>query len=209
MLSLLFFHEDHYPYFIGWIRGLQLTFTIADFVFFFLIVICKSWLNLYVGSQSNPCSQKAWPGSGKAEPSWANFLPSRSSQCCGATGHKLRGPQSTTRVPRERDTGEVMRRLHRELWYQRRGLKPRVRFQQADVGRECVLGCLTPLSLSFLFGRIQILPPTFCLLLWGLSGIKPGKHLPQCLVHTRHWINEDNYFSIMLDNKAPVGGPLP
>lgn len=45
------------------------------------------------------------------------------------------------------------------------GLKPRVRFQQADVGRECILGCLTPLSLSFLFGRIQILPPTFCLLL--------------------------------------------
>lgn len=35
------------------------------------------------------------------------------------------------------------------------GLQPQVRFQQADVGRECVLGCLTPLSLSFLFGRIQ------------------------------------------------------
>ena len=89
------------------------------------------------------------------------------------------------------------------------GLKPWVRFQQADVGRECILGCLTSLSLSFLFSKIQILPPTFCLLLWGLSGIKPGKHLPQCLVHIRHWINEGNYFSIMLDNKAPVGGPLP
>lgn len=37
-------------------------------------------------------------------------------------------------------------------------------------------------SLSFLFWKMQIIPPTFCLLLWGLNGIMQGKHLPRCLV---------------------------
>lgn len=42
---------------------------------------------------------------------------------------------------------------------------------------------------------MRIIPPTFCCVA-GLSGIKPRKHLPQCQVHIRHWLNGGNYFTL-------------
>lgn len=68
---------------------------------------------------------------------------------------------------------------------------------------------LASLSLSFLFCKIQIIPPTFCRFTVRIKEDKT-QEAPTTVPGSYEALgNGGNYFTIMLDNKAPVGGPLP